>query len=62
MELAGTSLGPAPLAFDADHARRTADLRLYIRQHHGARDDAALGAAVLEAEARPAGEGPGDAW
>ena len=41
------ALGPAPLAFDADHAGRVADLQLYVRQHHGERDLAALGAAVL---------------
>lgn len=45
---AGESLGPAALAFDEDHSRRVADLDLYIRQHHGARDDAALGELILE--------------
>ena len=44
----GHALGPAPLAFDAEHARRVADLTLYVRQHHAERDLAALGAAVLE--------------
>jgi alkylation response protein AidB-like acyl-CoA dehydrogenase len=39
----GHALGPAPLAFDELHARRVADLELYIRQHHGERDLAALG-------------------
>lgn len=39
----GHALGPAPLAFDADHARRVADLQMYVRQHHGERDLAALG-------------------
>jgi alkylation response protein AidB-like acyl-CoA dehydrogenase len=42
----GRALGPAPLALDATHARRVADLTLYLRQHHGERDEAALGAAV----------------
>jgi alkylation response protein AidB-like acyl-CoA dehydrogenase len=43
----GHALGPAPLAFDEDHARRVADLELYVRQHHGERDLAQLGHAVL---------------
>lgn len=38
------ALGPAPLAFDAAHARRVADLSLFLRQHHDERDEAALGA------------------
>jgi hypothetical protein len=37
------TLGPAPLAFDEHHARRVADLELYVLQHHGERDVAALG-------------------
>jgi alkylation response protein AidB-like acyl-CoA dehydrogenase len=40
------ALGPAPLAFEAEHARRVADLELYIRQHHADRDLATLGGAV----------------
>jgi alkylation response protein AidB-like acyl-CoA dehydrogenase len=43
----GHALGPAPLAFDDDHARRVADLELYVRQHHAERDLARLGSAVL---------------
>ena len=43
----GHALGPAPLAFDEEHARRAADLELYVRQHHGERDLAALGRHVL---------------
>ena len=43
----GHALGPAPLAFDHDHAARVADLELYLRQHHGERDLAALGRRVL---------------
>jgi alkylation response protein AidB-like acyl-CoA dehydrogenase len=42
----GHALGPAPLAFDEDHVRRVADLQLYVRQHHGERDLAALGVAL----------------
>ena len=45
--LVGHALGPAPLAFDEEHARRVADLTVYLRQHHAARDDAAAGRAVL---------------
>lgn len=43
------AMGPAPLALDAEHAQRIADLRVYVRQHHAERDDAALGRTVLEA-------------
>ncbi len=39
----GHALGPAPLAFDEEHARRVADLTVYIRQHHGERDLTDLG-------------------
>lgn len=42
----GHALGPGPLAFDEDHARRVADLELYVRQHHAERDLATLGAAL----------------
>jgi hypothetical protein len=41
------ALGPAPLAFDEEHARRVADLSLYVRQHHAERDLAELGRAVV---------------
>lgn len=37
------ALGPGPLTQDEDHARRVADLQIYVRQHHAERDDAALG-------------------
>lgn len=43
----GHALGPAPLAYDPEHARRVADLTLYIRQHHAERDLAALGRMVV---------------
>ena len=42
----GHALGPAPLAMDAVHAARVADLTLYVRQHHAERDLAALGRLV----------------
>jgi hypothetical protein len=44
---AGHALGPQPLTQDEDHARRVADLTVYVRQHHAERDLAALGRAVL---------------
>jgi len=40
-------VGPAPLSRDADLARAVADLQLYVRQHHGERDHAAVGEQVL---------------
>jgi hypothetical protein len=43
---AGHALGPAPLALDPAHAKRVADLTLYIRQHHAERDLESLGSAV----------------
>jgi alkylation response protein AidB-like acyl-CoA dehydrogenase len=46
----GHALGPGPLAFDEEHARRVADLTLYIRQHHAERDLAALGRATVGAD------------
>lgn len=39
----GRALGPSPLVLDADHARRVADLAIYVRQSHAERDLAALG-------------------
>ena len=40
---AAHALGPAPLAQDEAHAKRVADLALYVRQHHAERDDESLG-------------------
>jgi alkylation response protein AidB-like acyl-CoA dehydrogenase len=45
----GRALGPAPYASDAAHARRLADLAVYIRQEHAERDLAALGEDVAQA-------------
>jgi alkylation response protein AidB-like acyl-CoA dehydrogenase len=39
----GRALGPKPLAMDAEHAQRVADLTMYVRQSHAERDLAALG-------------------
>jgi LmbE family N-acetylglucosaminyl deacetylase/SAM-dependent methyltransferase len=50
------ALGPAPLAQDADHTKRVADLELYVRQHHAERDDASLGGALAEEARRGAAE------
>ncbi|CUR59697.1 putative acyl-CoA dehydrogenase-related protein [metagenome] len=44
---AAHGLGPGPLATDEEHARRVADLELYLRQWHAERDQAALGSEVL---------------
>lgn len=49
----GHALGPSPLALDEAHARRVADLTVYLRQHHAERDLARLGALLLETEAAP---------
>jgi hypothetical protein len=49
----GHALGPAPLALDAQHARRVADLHLYLRQHHAERDQAALGALIVKTAQPP---------
>lgn len=48
----GRALGPAPLALEAEHARRVADLQLYVRQHHAERDQASLGALVAASGGR----------
>ncbi|MGO4600015.1 acyl-CoA dehydrogenase [Terrabacter sp. 2RAF25] len=43
LERVAHASGPAPLALEEDHARRVADLQLYVRQEHAERDAAALG-------------------
>lgn len=45
---AARALGPLPLVADEAHARRVADLELYLRQHHGERDVARIGADITE--------------
>ncbi len=54
LDAAARSLGPGPLCRDGEHARRCADLAVFVRQSHADRDWAALGAqvAALEADAR----------
>jgi hypothetical protein len=44
----GHALGAGPLGHDADHARRTADLLVYLRQHHAERDLEQLGRLVAK--------------
>ena len=43
LDRAARALGPAPLAEDAEHAQRVADLQLYLRQGHAERDLEAIG-------------------
>ncbi|MHA7292165.1 hypothetical protein ACX80V_21395 [Arthrobacter sp. MDT3-24] len=50
LSLVSRNRGPAPLAFDEPYAKRMADLALYVRQHHGMRDDAQLGRLTLKGE------------
>lgn len=50
LSLVSRNRGPAPLAFDEPYAKRMADLALYLRQHHGMRDDARLGKLTLKGE------------
>ncbi|MCU1513577.1 MAG: hypothetical protein JWO10_667 [Microbacteriaceae bacterium] len=49
----GRALGPAPLALDEAHAKRVADLSLYLRQHHAEKDDASLGRSLAARETAP---------
>jgi hypothetical protein len=48
MARVGRALGAGPLGHDRAHARRVADLTVYLRQHHAERDLAELGALVAE--------------
>ncbi len=50
LRVVGEATGPGPLTLDRGHAQMAADLQVYLRQHHGGRDDARLGAALLEDE------------
>jgi alkylation response protein AidB-like acyl-CoA dehydrogenase len=51
MARVGRALGAGPLCHDEAHARRVADLTVYLRQHHAERDLAELGALAAEAGA-----------
>lgn len=44
----GRAGGSSLMVFDRAHARRVADLTVYVRQHHGAKDDERLGRLYLE--------------
>jgi hypothetical protein len=46
LDRTGRALGAGPLGHDADHARRVADLVVYLRQHHAERDLEQLGRLV----------------
>jgi alkylation response protein AidB-like acyl-CoA dehydrogenase len=48
LERVGHALGPAPLTGDEEHARRVADLTVYLRQHHAERDLASQGGRLLD--------------
>jgi hypothetical protein len=48
MNRVGRALGAGPLCRDADHARKFADMTVYLRQHHAERNLAELGALVAE--------------
>lgn len=52
LTIVGHALGPGPLTGDDEHARRVADLTVYVRQHHAERDLARLGALVLAGRER----------
>jgi alkylation response protein AidB-like acyl-CoA dehydrogenase len=45
------ALGPTPLVGDEAHARRVADLQVYVRQHHADRDLARIGADIAAGNA-----------
>ncbi len=47
LEHVAHALGPAPLTLEDEHARRVADLQVYVRQEHAERDQAALGRLLL---------------
>ncbi|HET9972889.1 MAG TPA: acyl-CoA dehydrogenase [Streptosporangiaceae bacterium] len=51
MARVGRALGAGPLCHDEEHARRVADLTVYLRQHHAEGDLAELGALAAEAGA-----------
>ncbi len=53
LDRVGRALGPAPLTTEEAHARRVADLQVYLRQHHAERDQARLGATALVAASTP---------
>ncbi|MFE8644579.1 acyl-CoA dehydrogenase [Sphingomonas sp. NCPPB 2930] len=53
IERTGRALGAGPLCRDAAHARRVADLTVFLRQSHAEQDLAALGARVAQEGDKP---------
>jgi alkylation response protein AidB-like acyl-CoA dehydrogenase len=53
LQIAGHALGPAPLALEPEHAKRVADLQVYVRQQHAERDDVSLGQALASSTDAP---------
>ncbi len=51
LRIAAHALGPGPLTQEPEHAKRVADLEVYVRQQHAERDDASLGALLAKAPA-----------
>ncbi|ROS30792.1 acyl-CoA dehydrogenase [Cellulomonas sp. PhB150] len=51
LRIAGHALGPGPLTQEPAHAKRVADLEVYVRQQHAERDDASLGAVLARGAA-----------
>ena len=50
LDRVGRALGAAPLALDARHSRRVADLTVFLRQSHAERDLQALATLLLDAD------------
>ncbi|GAB2916883.1 acyl-CoA dehydrogenase family protein [Paraburkholderia jirisanensis] len=50
------ALGAGPLCGERRFARAVADLPVFVRQSHAERDEAALGAALVDADVAPSGE------
>lgn len=48
LDRVGRALGAGPLCHDAEHARRVADLTVYVRQHHAERDLEVIGRDVAK--------------
>jgi alkylation response protein AidB-like acyl-CoA dehydrogenase len=53
LRLVGDATGAGPLGHDRAHAARVADLTVYLRQHHGSRDAAALGRLLAASASEP---------
>jgi hypothetical protein len=63
LDRVGSALGPGPLTSEEEHARRVADLTVYLRQHHGERDRARLGSTVsTPMNSQAAGQGAWTWW